>query len=136
MTARQIQYLLSAIFLGLGSWCVIAPGSVEHLVFKPEFQHGSATTSLLLGCFGAQAVLAGILIATSEFKASTFLIFGFFGSVPFFAFNYYFYFIQEMFTHWMLLDFFGNIGILGTCIVGYRLKQKESPLQAATFGRP
>ncbi len=125
MTSKHVQYALAAIFLGLGGWCLVAPQSVEMLVFKPGYQHMSATSQLLFGCFGAQAVLAGVLIATSDFRPSTFLIFGVLGSAPFFVFNYYFYFIQEMFTQWMLLDFAGNIGILSTCLLGYWLRRKE-----------
>ncbi|CAN0597494.1 unnamed protein product, partial [Laminaria digitata] len=34
VTARQVQYALSMIFLGLGGWCIIAPWSVEALVLK------------------------------------------------------------------------------------------------------
>lgn len=126
MNAKQIQYVLSVIFLGLGGWCVMSPSSVELLVFKPEYQHGTATSHLLIACFGAQAILAGIVIATSEFKPLTFLVFGAAGSIPFLVFNFYFYYIQEMFTQWMLLDFLGNIGILCTCLLGYRLKKMEN----------
>jgi hypothetical protein len=126
MTAQRVQYFLASIFLGLGGWCLLAPRSVELLVFRPEFQILSPTSTLLMACFGAQAVLAGTVIVTSEFKSQTFLIFGLIGSVPFFIFNYYFYFVAEMFTDWMLLDFAGNIGILITCLVGYRLKIKET----------
>jgi hypothetical protein len=61
----------------------------------------------------------------SQFKASTFLVFGLAGSLPSFAFNYYFYFVAQIFTHWMLLDFVGNIGILASGGVGYRMKIKE-----------
>lgn len=126
MTAKRVQYLLSMIFFGLGGWCILAPSSVEALVFRPGFQHASPTIFLLIGCFGAQAVLGGTLIATSEFKPSTFLIFGFVGSVPFFIFNFYFYYIREIFTHWMLLDFAGNVGILSTCLYGYKLSINEN----------
>ncbi|MGI9400603.1 MAG: hypothetical protein ACR2O0_05065 [Rhizobiaceae bacterium] len=125
MTARQVQYFLALIFIGLGGWCLIAPFSVEALVLKPEYQVLNATSKLLMGCFGAQAVLCGIVIATSEFKAQTFLIFGLVASLPFFVFNYYFYFVAEMFNSWMLLDFAGNLGILACGIVGYRLKAGE-----------
>lgn len=125
MTSTHVQYFLAFIFLGLGGWCVVTPHMVEMLSFRPEFQHMSATSAVLIGCFGCQAVLVGTIIATCEFKPKTFLIFGLVGSLPFFVFNAYFYFVVEMFTSWMLLDFVGNIGILTCGLLGYRLKQAE-----------
>ncbi len=126
MRAKHIQYLLASIFLVLGGWCLITPHMVEALGFRPEYQMLNTTSALLIGCFGAQAVLGGTIIATSEFRQNTFLIFGLIGSVPFFIFNYYFYYVAEIFTDWMLLDFAGNIGILACGIIGYRLKKAES----------
>jgi hypothetical protein len=123
MSARHIQTLLAIVFLGLGGWCLILPGMVERLAFRPEFQHDSATTRLLMGCFGAQAVLCGTVILLSEFKARTFLVFGLVGSLPFFVFNYYFLFVAEMFTPLMWLDFVGNIAILSLCLWGWKLKR-------------
>ena len=133
MTSRHIQTALSIIFIGLGAWCLLMPGTVEALVFRPEFQHLSTTSMILVGCFGAQAILAGLVILTSNFKPGTFLIFGLFGSLPFFAFNYYFYFSAKVFSEWMLLDFAGNVGILLIGLLGYRVRKRESsessPLQ-------
>jgi hypothetical protein len=43
----------------LGGWCLIAPHSVERLTINPAYQHLSATRALMIGCFGAQAVLGG-----------------------------------------------------------------------------
>ncbi len=126
MTAKHVQYFLAFIFLSLGGWCLLTPGMVEQLGFRPEYQVLNATSSILIGCFGAQAVLVGTIIATAEFKARTFLVFGLVGSVPFFVFNYYFYFVAQMFTDWMLLDFAGNIGILACGIIGYWLKKAET----------
>ena len=125
MTSKHIQLALAALFLGLGGWCLIAPHSIERLVLRPEYQHLSATSALLLGCFGAQAVLGGIVIALSQFTPRTFLIFGLVGSLPFFAVNWYFVFVSRMFTQWMLLDFVGNIGILTCGLLGYWLRRRE-----------
>ncbi|MAP96504.1 MAG: hypothetical protein CMK07_16285 [Ponticaulis sp.] len=125
MRSKHIQLVLAAIFIGLGGWCLVAPHSVERLVLRPEYQHLSATSALLLGCFGAQAVLGGIVIALSQFTPRTFLIFGLVGSLPFFAFNWYFVFVSKMFTEWMLLDFVGNVGILTCGLLGYWLRRRE-----------
>ncbi|WP_068115321.1 hypothetical protein [Tropicimonas marinistellae] len=125
MKSQNIQLGLAAIFLGLGGWCLVAPRMVERLVLTPEYQHLSATSALLLGCFGAQAILAGLVIALSRFTPMTFLVFGLVGSVPFFVFNFYFVFVVELFTYWMLLDFVGNLGILACGILGYRIRTEE-----------
>jgi hypothetical protein len=125
MKAIYIQKALALIFILLGGWCVLDANTVESLVLLPEYYVGNATTQLFLGCFGAQAVLVGIVIWTSVFQPRTFLIFGTFGSIPFFAFNYYFYFVEQMFTEWMLLDFAGNTGIFLSGVFGYKLSKAE-----------
>ncbi len=125
MSAKHIQYFLASIFLGLGGWCLVSPLMVEALVFRPEYRDTSALTPILIGCFGAQAMLTGAVIALAEFRPRTFLIFGLIGSLPFFGFNYYFYFVAEMFTDWMLLDFVGNVGILACGVLGWRLRGSE-----------
>ena len=125
MTSKHVQFLLAAVFLGLGGWCLIAPHSVERLVLRLEYQDLSATSALLMGCFGAQAVLVSIVIAFSTFSPRTFLIFELLGSLPFFVFNYYFVVIVEMFTPFMLIDFIGNTCILGCGLAGYWLRKRE-----------
>ena len=125
MTAKHIQYLLAAIFLILGSWCLLAPHRVESLVLKPAYQHLSETSALLMACFGAQAILVATVIALSTFSPRTFLVFGLVGSLPFFAFNWYFVFVVKMFTPLMLIDFVGNLGILVCGVVGYFLRRSE-----------
>lgn len=118
MTSRFYQNLLGSVFLLLGGWCILFPQMVETLSLRPEYQELSKTSALLLGCFGAQAVLSSVLIFSAEFRVKTFWIFGLVGSVPFFGFNVYFYFVEEMFTDWMLLDFVGNTAILMCAIMG------------------
>jgi hypothetical protein len=125
MKATHIQKSLGLIFILLGGWCLFFPGVVESLVLKPEYYVGNTTTAIFVGCFGAQAVLGGTVILTCVFKPSTFLIFGLVGSIPFFGFNYYFYFIEPIFTDWMLLDIVGNTGIFLCGVMGYRLSKKE-----------
>lgn len=128
MKAIHLQQGLAFIFFSLGGWCLIDPATVESLVLRPEFYVGNATSQLLMGCFGAQAILVSVLLWTSVFRPTTFLIFGILGSIPFFVFNVYFYFIAKMFTNWMLLDFVGNLGILACGILGYRLSKAEARL--------
>lgn len=124
MTSRSFQTLLALVFLTLGGWCMIWPGMVEGLVLRAEFVTGGIVPRLLIGCFGAQAVLCGTVIAVSDFRPRSFLVFGVIGSLPFFAFNYYFYVEAQIFTRWMLLDFVGNLVILGCCLCGYSLARR------------
>lgn len=97
-TAKALKTAQALVFLGLGGWCLLAPHMVETLSLKPEYQHLSATTALLMGCFGAQAVLCGSLMLLSRFTATTFLGFGLLASIPFFVFNAWFVWVAEMFT--------------------------------------
>ena len=126
MKAVHLQRILALIFIGLGAWCLLFPASVELFVMRPAYYVGNSTSELFVACFGAQAILVGAVIYTSRFLPSTFLIFGIVASVPFFGFNYYFYFVRGMFTDWMVLDFVGNIGILACGLWGYRLSLKEA----------
>lgn len=115
---RLIQRLLAAPFLVLGGWCLLAPGQVERLSLRPGFIADTPASHLLLGCFGAQAVLCGLLVLLSRFTRRTFLVFGLAASIPFFGFNAWFYFVEPMFTPLMLLDVAGNLAILGLCLAG------------------
>lgn len=129
MKALQVQRLLALIFLLLGGWCLLFPGAVERLVLRPEFYIGNHTSQLLVSCFGAQAMLVGAVIWMSRFVAQTFVVFGLLASLPFFIFNAYFYFVERMFTEWMLLDFAGNAAILLLSLWGYRLCIRENAVQ-------
>lgn len=125
MTARSMQRLLGLIFLILGGWTLAFPAYVEGFVLAPDHFMGTTASAVLIGCFGAQAVLCSVLILTSEFTPRTFLVFGLVGSLPFFVFNYYFVFIEPIFNQWMVLDFLGNLGIIACGIAGWRMKLRE-----------
>jgi hypothetical protein len=125
-TAKLLKTAQALVFLGLGGWCLLAPHMVETLSLRPEYQHLSATTALLMGCFGAQAVLCGSLMLLSRFTATTFLVFGLLASVPFFIFNAWFVWVSEMFTSLMLLDFVGNVSFLLIGILGWRFMRHEA----------
>ena len=134
MRAKHIQNLLGVVFLVLGLWALVFPTMVERLVLTPIHFIGSASSAVLIGSFGAQAVLCSILILSTTFTARTFLLFGLVGSLPFFAFNYYFVFVVPIFTDWMLLDFVGNVCILLCGVVGWRMKRKEDSAGAKLQG--
>jgi hypothetical protein len=113
------QRLIAVPFLVLGAWCLIFPQMVERLGFTPEYYHGTPTTALMMGCFGAQAILSGLFAWFSRFTRTTFLLYAI-ALLPFFWFNYWFVFVVPMFNQWMLLDFAANVGMLALCVIGYR----------------
>lgn len=99
----------------------------------------SLPAKILMGCFGAQACISGILLGTSRMSKRYELTYGltiyevimFFVHVnvniyynrawqifalamlPFYGFNYYFYFVKPVFTKLMLMDVVGNSIFLG-----------------------
>ena len=119
MSPRTAQRLIAVPFLVLGAWCLLFPQTVERLGFRQEYYHGSATTALMMACFGAQAMLAGLFAWFSRFTRATFLAYGI-ALLPFFWFNYWFVFVVPMFNQWMLLDFAANVAMLALCVIGYR----------------
>jgi len=98
---------------------------VVRIAFRPELATVTEQARFLMGCFGAQAVLCGTILATARFTPMTFLVFGLVGSVPFFVFNVWFWLIEPVLNSWMLLDLAGNVGILVTGIWGWRLALRE-----------
>ena len=131
MTSRTLQRAFALIFLLLGGWCVLMPRMVETLGVRPEHQVLNATSAVFIGCFGAQAVLCGTIIWFARFTPRTFLAFGLVGSIPFFALNAEYDFVEPIFTRWMLLDFVGNIGILVCGIWGWKLASAEAARPSA-----
>lgn len=119
MSPLLIQRLIAVPFLVLGAWALLLPGMVERITLTPEFQHNTPTSALLIGCFGAQAVLSGLFAAFSRFTRTTFLIYAV-ALLPFFWFNYWFVFVVPMFNAWLALDFVSNVAMLILCILGWR----------------
>lgn len=118
-TARIAQTLISVPFLGMGAWCVLFPGMIERLGLTPEHYIGTPASKVLIGCFGAQAVLSGLFAATTRFTRTTFLAYGV-ALLPFFWFNYQFAIAVKMFTAFMLLDAVANVAMLVLCVIGWR----------------
>jgi hypothetical protein len=115
-----IQRLIAVPFVVLGAWCLLMPGMVETLTLRPEHQINTTASRIMMGCFGAQAMLAGVFAAFSRFTRTTFLAYGI-ALLPFFGFNYYFVYVEQVFSGWMALDFIANLVMLGLCIQGWRV---------------
>jgi hypothetical protein len=123
MTPRLVQRLIAVPFLVLGAWCLLMPDMVMRLGFQPEHYHPGVAASLMMGCFGAQAVLSGLFAAFSRFTLTTFRVYAI-ALLPFFWFNYWFVFVVPVLNQWMLLDFGANVVMLALCIIGYRASPK------------
>lgn len=128
---RTIQFLIAAIFFGLGGWCLVAPAQIVHLSFRPEYRLDHPTVLMAIACFGAQAMLAGIFAAFSRFTRTTFVAFGI-AVLPFLFFNYYFYFVEPMFTRLIFLDAIGNVIFLALCVYGYLLSSPRAETAPAS----
>jgi hypothetical protein len=120
MTPLILQRLIALPYLVLGGWCLAAPPMVERLMFTPAYQHLSTTSALMIGCFGAQAVLGGLFIWFSEWTAKTFLVYAI-ALLPFFGFNYWFVYEVPILNQWMALDFGANAAMLGLSLWGWRM---------------
>ncbi len=103
---------------------MLAPAHVLQLVLiKPDVTHLS---SVLTGCFGAQACICGALFATARMTRATYLTFAW-GMIPFFVlFNYWFVFVDPMFNKWMLLDVAGSVVIVLACLWGLHTLDAEA----------
>ena len=121
-----LQRLIALPYLFLGAWCLLAPHHVERLTITPAFQHLSDTSALLIGCFGAQAVLGGIFIWFSRWERRTFAVYAV-ALLPFFIFNYWFVFEVPIFNRWLALDFVSNAFMLGLSLYGWHVMGREAP---------
>lgn len=119
MSARTIQWWLASVFFVLGGWCLISPASVLALTITPAYQSDAPVVPVLIGAFGAQALIAGLFAALSHFERRTFLAYGI-SLLPFFVFDYWFYAVVPMLTWIGLFDAVGNVVMLALCLLGWR----------------
>ncbi len=119
MNSKQIQYLLASVFLVLGGWCLVSPGSVLELTIRPEYRSTDPIVPVLIGAFGAQALIAGLFAAFSTFTRATWLAYAI-ALLPFFVFDYWFFAVEPMLTWVGLLDAVGNVAMLALCFIGWR----------------
>ena len=124
MIPRICQSVIAIVFLILGGWALIAPAQVIELTLTEQFRDTSYIMRFMMACFGAQAVMFGIMALTVKWSARAFLVFGVV-LVPFFFFNWYFHYEVPVLTSIGMLDFAGNVIMLLACIVGYRTAKVE-----------
>ena len=118
MTSLTIQRGIAAVFFILGGWCLFLPQSMLDLTIRPAWQSDAPIVLLLVGAFGAQAMLAGLFAWTARFTRATFLAYGL-ALQPFFAFDYWAYAVGAI-TPLGLLDVVGNVIMLWLCFLGWR----------------
>jgi hypothetical protein len=119
MTVRRIQWAIAAVFFLLGGWALLAPQSVIGLTFVPQYRVGTPILPFAVACFGGQAMIAGLFAAFSRFTRVTFLAYGI-ALLPFFVFDWWFTFVDPVFTNLGLLDAAGNAVMLVLCVIGWR----------------
>jgi hypothetical protein len=119
MSARTAQFLIAAVFLILGGWCLLGPASVIELAFTESYRDSSFINRFTIACFGAQAVLFGLMALVTRWSARSFAVFAVL-LLPFFGFNYWFHYEVPVLTSIGMLDFAGNVTMLGLAIMGWR----------------
>jgi hypothetical protein len=124
MSARTAQFLIAAVFLLLGGWALFAPASVIELAVTDAYRDGSFLTRFTMACFGAQAVLFGLMALVTRWSARAFAVFAVL-LLPFFGFNYWFHYEVPVLTSIGMLDFAGNAVMLVLAIIGWRAARVE-----------
>ena len=129
MSARTVKFgaqsLIAAIFLLLGGWALFAPSSVIELGGTEAYQDSTFLTRFAVACFGAQAVLFGLMALVVRWSARGFLVFAVL-LLPFFVFNWYFHYEVPVLTSIGMLDFVGNVVMFVLAIIGWRAARSET----------
>ena len=119
MTATTIQRAIAAVFVLLGGWALLHPSSVIALCLRPPYSEG-AGMAFAVGCFGAQALIAGLFAATARFTRATFAGYGLM-LIGFLIFDYWFWAVEPVLTTLgAALDGIGNLIMIAMCWLGWR----------------
>ena len=132
MIARLSQMLIALVFLGLGGWALLAPSSVIDLAVTEAYRDEAFLTRFALACFGAQAVLFGLVALASKWTSRTFALYAVL-LLPFFVFNWYFHYEVPVLTSIGMLDFAGNAVMFLAAIVGWRAALAEERAKRRAF---
>lgn len=125
MSARTAQFGIATVFLFLGGWALFAPGHVIDVAITPEYSQNTFLIRFMVACFGAQAVLFGIMALVVRWSATAFLVFAI-ALLPFFWFNWFFHFEVKVLSSLGMLDFAGNLTMLALALWGWRAAKKEA----------
>lgn len=124
MSARTAQFGIAAVFLALGGWALFAPSSVIALGVTEAYRDSSFLSRFAVACFGAQAVLFGLMALAVRWRARGFLVFAAL-LLPFFGFNWYFHYEVPVLTSIGMLDFAGNVTMLMLALWGWRAASRQ-----------
>lgn len=119
MTVRIAQYAIAAVFLLLGGWALLAPASVISLAITEDYRDPSFLARFAMACFGAQAVIFGIMALIVQWSSRAFALFAVL-LLPFFVFNWYFHYQVPVLTSIGMLDFVGNLTMFILCLIGWK----------------
>lgn len=119
MRALTIQRAIAAVFIVLGGWALVAPSTAINLGLQPAYRQGPGM-AFAVGCFGAQALIAGLFAATARFTAQTFAGYGVM-LIAFLIFDYWFWAVEPVLSPLGAgLDGLGNLVMLVLCWLGWR----------------
>ncbi|WP_298337423.1 hypothetical protein [uncultured Erythrobacter sp.] len=124
MLARICQFLIALVFLGLGGWALFFPGHVMDLAFTQAYRNDTYVARFMMACFGAQAVMFGIMALVVRWEARALAVFAVV-LIPFFVFNWYFHYEVPVLTSIGMLDFAGNLIMFVACLIGWRAARKD-----------
>lgn len=124
MSVLTIQRLLASVFFLLGGWALFFPNMVIELGVNEPYRGGTYLETLLMACFGAQAIIAGTFAWFSRFTKTTFIAYAII-LLPFFAFNYWFVIREPVMNELMLIDVIGNLFMLYLCWLGWKKAPKR-----------
>lgn len=124
MTARICQFLIAAVFLGLGGWALFAPAHVIELALTEPYRDIGFIMRFAIACFGAKAVMFGIMALVVRWTSRAFAVFALV-LVPFFVFNWYFHYEMPVLTSIGMLDFAGDLTMFIACLIGWRSARSD-----------
>ena len=133
MIARICQFTIALVLLGLGGWALVAPAQVIALALTEPYRDTGFIMRFAIACFGAQAVMFGIMALVTEWNARAFAAFAVV-LIPFFVFNWYFHYEMPVLTSIGMLDFAGNLIMFVACIIGWRAARASEQADARPFG--
>lgn len=124
LAARISQVLIAAVFLGLGGWALFAPSSVIEVAITEPYRDNGFLARFTMACFGAQALLFGLMALVVRWRARGFLVFAVL-LLPFFGFNYWFHYEVPVLTSIGMIDFAGNVTMLASALAGWRAALRD-----------